>query len=132
VVEIARARLDSGKSDSDTVHSLLIVLAEVGTPEALRVVLDHVDDFVEAAGAPDAARWMALFGARDLIEPLRRHLPRDVPMVGQALLLLAAIHNVRVPEENAIRQAIEDYFKQPDGGEGGGTPPADGSDKYLM
>jgi len=132
VVETARARLDSGRADADTAHSLLIVLAEVGTPEALRVVLDHVDDFVEAAGAADAARWMALFGARELIEPLRRHLSRDVPMVGQALLLLGAIHNVRVPEENAIRQAIDDYFKQPDGGEGSGTPPADGSDKYLM
>jgi hypothetical protein len=132
VIEPARARLASGRTEADIAHSLLIVLAEIGTPEALRVVVDHLDDFVEAAGAADAARWMALFGARELIDPLRRHLSRDVPMVGQALLLLGAIHNVRVPEENAIRRAIDDYFKQPDGGEGSGTPPADGSDRYLM
>jgi len=50
------------------------------------------------------------------------------------VLLLAAIHNVRVPEEPAIRRAIDDYWKkQPDGDEGSDEPETgDGSDKYLM
>jgi len=41
---------------------------------------------------------------------------------------------VRVPEEAAIRSAIDDYWKKhPDEGEDGGEPgPGDGSDKYLM
>jgi hypothetical protein len=134
VVEPARARLEAGNLEEEAVHSLLILLSELGTGPALRLVLDRFDDFWDAAGAGDAARWMSLFGARELIDPLRGRLQHDTPMVGQAVLLLAGIHNVRVPEEATIRRAIDDYWKrQPDGGEGGGEPDAgDGSDKYLM
>ncbi len=134
VVEPARARLEAGNVDEDAGHSLLITLGELGTPEALKLVLDHFDFFVEAAGAADAARWMSLLGARELIEPLRGRLRQDMALVGQAVLLLAAIHNVRVPEEQAIRRAIDDYWtEQPEGEEGSGEPGAgDGSDKYLM
>ncbi|HEU4400474.1 MAG TPA: hypothetical protein VFT43_00070 [Candidatus Polarisedimenticolia bacterium] len=134
VVEPARARLEAGNLDEDAGHSLLVILCEAGTKEALRLVLDHLDFFVEAAGAGDAARWMSLFGAREMIEPLRRNLPQDTALVGQAILLLAGIHNVRVPEEAAIRKAIDDFWKErPEGGEDSGEPgPGDGSDKYLM
>jgi hypothetical protein len=132
-LEAARARLEAGTVDEEAGHSLLILLAELGSEGALRCVLDHFDFFAESAGPADVARWMSLFGARDLIDPLRRLLPRNVAQVGQAILMLAAVHNVRVPEESAIRRAIDDYFKQPPGGEGSGGPaPADGSDKYLM
>ena len=51
-------------------------------------------------------------------------------MVGQGLLLLGAIHNVRIPEENEILRAIEDERARqarepqedgtPDGSEGEG------------
>jgi hypothetical protein len=134
VVEPARARLEAGNLEEEAVHSLLIILCELGTREALRLVLDHFDAFIEAAGAGDASRWMSLFGAREMIDPLRGQLKQDTAMVGQAVLLLAAIHNVRVPEEASIRKAIDDYWKQQqDGGEGGGEPDAgDGTDKYLM
>lgn len=134
VVAPARARLEAGDLPEDAVHSLLLVLCELGTPEALKLVLDQFDAFVEAVGPADAARWMSIFGARELIDPLRRILPQEVAQVGQAVLLLAGIHNLHVPEEGAIRRAIDEYFKeQPEGGEGGGEPgPDDGSGKYVM
>lgn len=132
-VEPARARLEAGNVDEDAGHSLLITLCELGSPGALKVLLDHFDFFIDAAGDGDAARWMSLFGARELIEPLRGRLRQDMALVGQAVLMLAAIHNVRVPEENAIRRAIDDYWKQQPEEEGSGEPGAgDGSDKYLM
>ncbi len=132
VIEPARARLEAGNLDEDSVHSLLIILCELGVPEALKLVLDHLDVFVEAAGPGNTARWVSLFGARDLIEPLRRLLPKDTAQIGQALLLLAAVHNIRVPEEASIRSAIDDYWKKhPDEGEDE-PGPGDGSDKYLM
>jgi hypothetical protein len=133
MVEPVRARIEAGTVNEEAGHSLLILLCELGAPSGFKVVLDHLDWFAEAAGAGDAARWTSLFGARELIAPLRRILPRDVPAVGQALLLLGAIHNTRVPEEAAIRRAIDEYWKQAEEGEGSGSPgSADGSDRYLM
>jgi hypothetical protein len=132
-VEAARVRLEADNVAEDAAHSLLVALCETGTPEALKVVLDHFDTFVDAAGAGDAARWMSLFGARELIDPLRRILPQDTAQVGQAVLLLAGVHNVRVPEEAAIRRAIDDYWKErPEESEGGESGPDDGSGKYVM
>jgi hypothetical protein len=133
VVEPARARLEAGSLGADAAHSLLMVLCEMGTTKALKLVLDHFDAFAEAAGAADAARWMSLFGARELIDPLRRILSQDMAQVGQALLLLGAVHNVRIPEETAIRRAIDEYWKdQPEESDGGDTGPDDGSGKYVM
>src|SRR5207247_814984 len=103
VIEPARARLEAGNLEEDSGHSLLIILCEQGTAEAAKLILEHADFFVEAAGPGNAARWMSLLGTRDLIEPLRRHLPKDTAQVGQAILLLAAIHNVRVPEDAGAR-----------------------------
>ncbi len=134
VIEPVRARLEAGTLHEDSGHSVLILLCELGSAEALKLVLDHLDFFVEAAGPGNAARWLALFGSRDLIEPLRRQLPKDTPQIGQAVLLLAAVHNLRVPDEAAIRAAIEEYWKKhPDESEeSDDTEPGDGSDKYLM
>jgi hypothetical protein len=133
VVEPARARLEAGNLPEDAVHSLLLVLCELGSPEAMRVVLDHFDTFVEAAGPGDAARWMSLFGAREFIDPLRRILPQDMAQVGQAVLLIGGIHNLHVPEEAAIRRAIDEYWKeQPEDSGGGESGPDDGSGKYVM
>jgi hypothetical protein len=133
VLEPARGRLEADGLGSDAAHSLLIVLCEQGSPQALRLVLDHIDAFVDAAGPGDAARWMSLLGARELIEPLRRILSQDTAQVGQALLLLGAVHNVRIPEEADIRRAIDEYWKdQPEESDGGDTGPDDGSGKYVM
>jgi HEAT repeat protein len=134
IVEPVSDSLEADELDEEAEHSLLILLCELGTKEALGVVLEQFDRFVEAAGPGNAARWMSLFGARELIDPLRRYLQLDVPQVGNALLLLGGIHNVRLPEDAAIRRAIDDYWKQrPEEGGDGGEPDADdGSDRYLM
>jgi hypothetical protein len=134
VVEPARARLEAGNLPEDSVHSLLLLLCELGTPEAMRVVLEQFDAFVEAAGPGESARWMSLFGAREFLDPLRRLLPQDMAQVGQAVLLIGGIHNVHVPEEAEIRRAIDEYWKdQPEGSGGGGeSGPDDGSGKYVM
>jgi hypothetical protein len=133
LIEPARARLEAGTVGDDAAHSLLIALCELGTPEALRLVLEHFDDFVGAAGAADASRWVSVFGAREAIDPLRRVLNEDMAQVGQSVLLLAAIHNVRVPEEASIRRAIEESWKeQPEGNDSGDAGPDDGSGKYVM
>jgi hypothetical protein len=70
-----------------------------------------------------------------LIEPLRDWLEEDPALVGQALLLLGAIHDVDIPEEDEILRAIEDERArqaeaQDDDGSAGG-PPADGG-PYVM
>jgi hypothetical protein len=133
IVGPVRARLEADNVEEDAGHSLLILLCETGTPEALRLILDHFDFFADAAGAGDAARWLSLFGAKELIEPLRERLDEDTALVGQAVLLLAGIHNVRVPEEAKIRSAIDEYWKeQPEEQEGDEPGPGDGSDRYLM
>jgi hypothetical protein len=134
VIEPARARLEAGNLQEDSGHSLLIILCESGAADALKTVLEHLEFFIDAAGPGNTARWLSLFGARELIEPLRRQLPKDMAQVGQAVLLLGALHNVRIPEEAAIRRAIDDFWKKhSDEGEDGDEPgPGDGSDKYLM
>jgi HEAT repeat protein len=133
LIEPARARLEAGTVADDAAHSLLIALCELGTAEALRLVLDHLDVFVEATGAADAARWVSMFGAREAIDPLRKILPDDMAQVGQSVLLLASIHNLHVPEEASIRRAIDEYWKeQPEGSDSGDAGPDDGSGKYVM
>jgi hypothetical protein len=112
---------------------VLLALCEAGTPAALRLVLDQFDVFVSTAGAAEASRAMSLLGARELIDPLRRLLKEDMAQVGQAVLLLAGIHNVHVPEDAAIRRAIDEYWKQqPEGTDSGDPGPDDGSGKYVM
>jgi hypothetical protein len=71
-------------------------------------VATHLDWFMEEVGAGTATEWVSLFGAEELIDPLRDWLDEDPAMVGQGILLLGSIHNVRIPEEDEILQAIED------------------------
>ena len=50
-------------------------------------------------------------------------------MVGHALLLVGAINNLPVPEEESILKAIDDYWKgSPEGPDSGSGP----SGQYLM
>ncbi|MBI3449842.1 MAG: hypothetical protein HY049_13110, partial [Acidobacteria bacterium] len=58
---------------------------------------------------------------RDLIPPLRRWLKHAESSgsrvsvrarIGHALLLVGAIHNVAIPEEERILQAIDEFWKE--------------------
>jgi hypothetical protein len=108
VIGPAVAKVEAGAVDPDAAHSLLILLCDLGSKPAYQAVVSHLDWFMEEVGPGTTAEWVSLFGTEELIEPLRDWLDEDTAMVGQGLLLLAAIHNVRIPEEDEILRAIED------------------------
>jgi len=132
IIGPARARLEAGALEHEALHSLLVLLVDIGDQAALSLVLDHFDDFVESVGPGETAEWSALLGSRELFAPIHGLLQRDVARVGQALLLLGAIHNIPVPEEAQIEQAIDDYWRRHAPGPGAGGEDEGGSGSYLM
>ncbi len=66
---------------------------------------------MDAVGPGTAAEWVSLFGTEELIDPLRDWLDQDPAMVGQGLLLLGAIHDVPIPEEEEILLAIAEDLR---------------------
>jgi hypothetical protein len=135
VVPPAVAKMEAGAVDPDAAHSLLILLCDLGTKGAYQAVVQHLDWFMEEVGPGTTAEWVSLFGTEELIEPLRDWLDEDTAMVGQGLLLLAAIHNVRIPEEDEILRAIEDerarQADEPEDDGATGGPENEGGN-YLM
>ena len=135
VVGPARARIESGGADADAAHSLLVLLCDLGTRSAYEAVTANLSWFMEEIGAGSTSEWVSMFGTEELIDPLRDWLDEDPAMVGQGLLLLGAIHNVRIPEEEEILRAIEDerarHASEP---EDDGTPgdPEDQGGNYVM
>jgi hypothetical protein len=107
VVTPVRLRLEAGAIEPEAAHSLLILLCDLGVRGAYETAVTHLDWFMEEVGPGSTAECISLFGCEDLIEPLRDWLDEDPAMIGQALLVLGAIHNVRIPEEEEILQAIE-------------------------
>ena len=108
IVGPARTRLEAGTIDPEAAHSLLVLLCDQGSPAAYDTVVAHLDWFMDEVGPGTSAEWVSLFGTEDLIEPLRDWLEEDPVMVGHSLLLIGAIHNVRIPEEEEILQAIKE------------------------
>ena len=135
LVAPARARIESGAADPDAAHSLLVLLCDIGTRAAHEAVAANLPWFMEEVGAGSTAEWVSLFGTEELIDPLRDWLDEDPAMVGQGLLLLGAIHNVRIPEEAEILRAIEDervrQAGEPEDDRRPGEPEDDGGN-YLM
>ena len=137
-VDVARSELGRHDLHPDAVHSILVVLSDLMTPAALSLVLEHFDDFMEASGPDEGPELTALFGARDLIPHLRKWLKRSdaspsrvavQARVGHALLLVGAIHNVAIPEEEKILEAIDQYWKEnpEESGDDSGAP-----EPYVM
>jgi hypothetical protein len=124
IVAPAVARIESDSLDPDAAHSVLVLLCDLGTRGAYEAVMRHFDWFMDSVGPGTTTEWVSLLGGEELIEPLRDWLEEDPAMVGQGLLLLGAIHNVNIPEEDEILQAIEDERARQSGdpGEGEGTP----------
>ena len=100
--------IESAVLEPDAAHSLLVLLCDLGTHGAYDAVMRHFDWFMGSIGPGTTAEWISLFGVEETIDPLRDWLEEDPAMVGQGLLLLGAIHNVTIPEEDEILQAIED------------------------
>jgi HEAT repeat protein len=136
IVGPAVERLEQGTLDPDAAHSVLVLFCDLGTQVAYDALLQHFDWFMESVGPGTTAEWAGLFGMEELIEPLRDWLEEDPPLVGQALLLLGAIHNVPIPEEEEILQAIEDERARQHAETSGQEGPQSGSDQdggtYLM
>jgi hypothetical protein len=134
IVAPARAKLDARSLDPDAAHSLLVLLCDLGTRGSYEAVTSNLDWFMEEVGPGSTAEWVSLFGTQELIDPLRDWLEEDPALVGQGVLLLAAIHNVKVPEEDEILRAIEDERRrlesEPEAGGAWGGPDRDGGD-YL-
>jgi len=135
VVAPARAKIESGSVDVDAAHSLLVLLCDLGTRAAYQAVTANLEWFMEEVGPGSTAEWVSLFGVEELIDPLRDWLEDDPAMVGQGVLLLGAIHNVRIPEEEEILRAIEDererQAREPEEEGADGGPEGDGG-RYLM
>ncbi|TDI46640.1 MAG: hypothetical protein E2P01_08385 [Acidobacteria bacterium] len=100
--------IESARLEPDAAHSLLVLLCDLGTHGSYDVVMRHFDWFMGSIGPGTTAEWISLFGVEESIDPLRDWLEEDPARVGQGLLLLGAIHNVTIPEEDEILQAIED------------------------
>lgn len=120
-VEAARAEIAEHRAHLDAMHSILVVMSDLMTERSLQLVLDHFEELMEASGPEEGPELVSLFGARELIPHLRRWLKRveegssQVGLrarVGHALLLAGAIHNVPIPEEERILQAIDEYWKE--------------------
>jgi HEAT repeat protein len=115
LIQPAVTRLENGLVDPESAYSLLVLLCDLGSPAAYEAVVRHLDFFMEEIGPGSATEWVSLFGTEELIDPLRDWLDDDPVLVGQGLLLLGAIHNVRIPEEDDILQAIEDERERQQG-----------------
>ena len=107
IVPPARAKIEARALDPDAAHSLLVLLCDLGTRGSYTVVTSQLDWFMQEVGPGSTAEWASLFGTQELIDPLRDWLEEDPALVGQGVLLLGAIHNVRIPEEDEILRAIE-------------------------
>jgi len=137
IIAPAIERIEAGELNPDAAHSLMVLLCDMGTFAACEAVSQHLDWFMDLVGPGATAEWVSLFGVEELIDPLRDWLDVDTAAVGQGLLLLGAIHNVSIPEEDEILEAIEDARLQEqtgDPGEDDGTlGGADGSGgNYVM
>jgi hypothetical protein len=137
IIAPAVERIESGELNPDAAHSLMVLLCDMGTFAACEAVSQHLDWFMDLVGPGATAEWVSLFGVEELIEPLRDWLDVDTAAVGQGLLLLGAIHNVSIPEEDEILEAIEDARLQEQTGDAGeddgtlGGPDGSGGN-YLM
>jgi HEAT repeat protein len=137
IIQPSVERIESGALNPDAAHSLLVLLCDMGTRAAYEAVAQHLDWFMDTVGPGTTAEWVSLFGAEELIDPLRDWLDVDTAAVGQGLLLLGAIHDIDIPEEDEILEAIEDarvrqqseHAGEDDGASGGPDSPG-GS--YVM
>jgi len=136
IIAPAVERIEKGVLDPDAAHSVLVLFCDLGTHGACEAMLRYFEWFMDSVGPGTTAEWSSLFGLEELIDPLRDWLEEDPALVGQSLLLLGAIHDVPIPEEDEILQAIEDERARQAAESGGGEDTPGGTDRkdgdYLM
>ncbi len=127
VVDHARALVARGDLQPDALQSLVRIVCEMSTEGSLALLIEQADPIFETLGPEAASECAGLLGRPELIPLLRTWLDRSPAMVGHALLLIGAINNLPIPEEESILKAIDDYWKgNSDGGDGEPTG------QYLM
>lgn len=126
VLSHLRGALEHGSAHPDMVASLVRVGCDMSREESLRIVLDNFDEIFETLGPEAASECTALVAHQDLVPPLRRWLDRSRALVGHTLLLVGALHNLAIPEEESILKAIDEYWESAHEGDAG---PAG---RYLM
>ena len=127
VIEHTRQLLSTGHIHPDALHGLMRVSCEQGRTESLRLFSDFFDETFETLGPDCGSELAAIVAHQDLLPHLRRWLDRSPAMVGHTILLIGALHNLPIPEEESILQAIDDYWKGTGEMDGGGP-----SGSYLM
>jgi HEAT repeat protein len=122
VIEHAAGVIARGDAHPEALQSLVRIACEMTTEGSLALVLEHSDAIFEALGPEAAAECAGLLGRQETIPLLRRWLDRAPALVGHALLLLGAINNVPIPEEESILKAIDEYWKGAGDGSDGEPP----------
>lgn len=132
VVGAIRNAYHSHPPETEGLEWMVAALCQAGTRESLAFVLEHMEDLVSTLEPGFVCDWVSVLGAPELIPVFRDLLETDVVSVGRALMLVSAIHNRMVPEEERIRHAMEqesgDEDPEFDGGAGDSGP----GSNYLM
>ncbi|HET6374019.1 MAG TPA: hypothetical protein VFG76_11985 [Candidatus Polarisedimenticolia bacterium] len=127
VIDHARAVMRGGSVHPDVMQSLIRISCEQSLEVSLRLLVDNLDEVFEVLGPEISSDLAGLVAHQELLPHLRRWLQRSPAMIGQTLLLVGALHNIPIPEEESILQAIDDYWKGASDGADEGP-----SGQYLM
>jgi hypothetical protein len=131
VVPAVQAARDIGTVDAVALEWMVAGVCQAGTNEALAFILANLDDLVVELDAGFVCEWASVLGAQELIPRFRALLDEDLARVGHALLLVSAIHDRPVPEEESILQAIE-HSQHPEPGHGDPEGGSGEGGNYLM
>ena len=131
LVPAVQAARDIGSVDAVALEWMVAGVCQAGTREAVAFILANLDELITDLEPGFVCEWAAVLGAEELIPRFRALLDEDLARVGHALLLVSAIHNRDVPEEDSILQAI-DHSHHPESGHGDLEGGSGQGGNYLM
>jgi hypothetical protein len=133
VVGPVRNAYHSHFPEAQALEWMVAAVCQAGTRESLAFILEHMDELVASLDPGFVCDWVSVLGAEELLPVFRDLLDSDVISVGRSLLLVSAIHNRMVPEEERIRSAMEHIHEGDDPDFGGGPHGQPGSGgRYVM
>jgi hypothetical protein len=130
VVGPVRNAYRSHHAEPEAMEWMLAAICQAGTRESLSFVLEQLDELVAEMDAGFVCDWVSVLGSEELIPAFRDLLDSDAVGVGRALLLVSAIHNRMVPEEETIRLAMQESDRGDGEDSSGGASGSGGP--YLM